>query len=195
MLALVVAAPALAAERPSVDAVEIEVGDLSTAVVPFSNLAPLGPLRPVVTVGAQYVWVDQRFDIVQTLRVGGHAHPTAGNAARLGTDLDLRWTSGVGPLVEAGLSFGVNHVFRARPVLVFDPDTQEYTERASRGRLGVAGGVGLALGVDLSDLSKVPVTLLVDYHWGVQTAWLPALPVGPFGALSAGVRFALGGDR
>lgn len=191
MLAMLSGLLSLAAAEPFVDAVEVEVGDHSVGF-PFQNLAPETPLRPAVTVAAQHLWIDRRIDVLSALRIGGHAHPALGNAVRLVTDFDVRLPTGVGPVFEAGLSGGLHHVVRQRPVLVWDAEVEDYVERASRGRPTLALGFGVAAGFDLGDVSDVPLTVLVDYHWWAQTGFLPALPVGPQGTLSIGLRAALG---
>ncbi|MEN0066751.1 MAG: hypothetical protein AAGA48_31760 [Myxococcota bacterium] len=183
----------VAGAAPFIDAVEVEVGDHSVAF-PFQNVVPRAPLRPAVTVGGQHLWLDRRFDVVQSVRVGGHAHPTAGNAIRLTTDLDLRWASGVGPVVEAGLGLGLHHVVRQRPILE-QTTPGNYEARRGLGRPNLVLGAGVAAGFDLGDVSKAPLTILVDYHWWAQTGFLPSLPLGPQGTLSIGLRATLGSGR
>lgn len=177
--------------EPMVHALEVAVGDHSVAL-PFASLAPAAPVHPAIRVGAQHVWMDRRFDLVQTVRIDGRLHPLAGNAIGVGTDLDLRWTSGVGPLVEAGLGLALYQVVRQRAILTLDESSGEYVSRRGPGRPSVAPGFDVAVGMDLGEISSVPVTLLLDYTWSVQTGFLPALPLGPQGTLSAGFRLPLG---
>ncbi|MBX2799980.1 MAG: hypothetical protein KTR31_20030 [Myxococcales bacterium] len=182
---------ATAAAAPVIDALDVEIGDHSVSVPPH-NLVPQWPLRPALTLGAQHVWAGQRVQLVQTARLGGHAHPTLGNAVRLVTELDLRWAHRSGLVAEAGLGGGAHLVFRQRPVLTRDPESGTYQAARDGGRPTGVLGAGIALGFDVAKVSDVPLTVLLDAHLWAQTGFLPALSVVPTSTLSLGLRVPLG---
>jgi hypothetical protein len=182
------------AQAGVVDAVEVDVANHSVAM-PFDHLGRTTPLHPALFVRAEHHWLGGRvLGLHQDLHLGGFHDPLMGTSAMFGTDLTGRATASFGLMGEASLGLGVSHSFRARPVLKWNDEDKTYAPATDFGRPGITGGFGLGLGYDFRRLTRTPMTLLVTYDWFGQSPWLPAIPVGPQGALGVGIRWTLGGD-
>ena len=176
-----------------VDAAVLDVGDHAVAL-PFGHLPVQGPLGPAVDAGIEHRWVDGgAFVLAQDARIGAFDHVLFGTSATLGTDLLARVTLPQGPTAEAGLGVGGSYGWRAREVLAWDETAATYTPAADLGRPGFTTGFVLGAGYDLGEVTTAPVALQLRYQWFVQTPFLPALPLGPQGILSVGLRWTFGG--
>ncbi len=189
-LALVVSS---ALADPFLDAVVLDVGDHAVAL-PFGHLPVQGPLGPALDAGVEHRWVEGgAFALAQDARLGAFDHVLFGTSATLGTDLLARVTLPAGPTAEAGLGVGGSYAWRAREVLAWDEEAGTYAPAADPGRPGLTAGFVLGLGYDLGEVTAAPLAVQLRYQWFVQGPFLPALPLGPQGILSVGLRWTVGG--